>query len=184
MILILSQTALDAEPASPAAFAAIERLRDRVHAVPNAGAMVGGPDAASLDIATTSARDRTVIIPLVLVVVLLVLGLLLRAIVAPLVLIATVVLSFAAALGVSAVVFEALFGFAGMDASIPLLGFVFLVALGIDYNIFLMSRVHEETAQLGTRAGMLKGSRSPVGSSPRPGSCWRPPSPSSACCRW
>jgi RND superfamily putative drug exporter len=97
------------------------------------------------------------IIPLVLVVVLVILGLLLRTIVAPLLLIATVVLSFGAALGASTLVFDHVFDFAAVEGSIPLLSFVFLVALGVDYNIFLMSRVHEESAHLGTRPGMLKG---------------------------
>ena len=155
--LVAFAITLDAEPGSAAAFDAVERLRERVHAVPRAEALVGGVDAQGLDVARTSARDRAVVMPLVLAVVFLVLGLLLRSIVAPLVLIATVILSFGAALGVSAVVFDRLFGFAGMDPSVPLLGFVFLVALGVDYNIFLMSRVHEEAAALGTRAGMLRG---------------------------
>ena len=150
-------TTLDAAPSSDAAYTAIERLRDNVHAIPSAGALVGGPDASSLDIRNANERDRMVIMPLVLLVVLIILCLLLRSIVAPLVLTATVVLSFAASLGVSVLVFEHLFGFNGIEPSIPLLGFVFLVALGIDYNIFLMSRVHEEARQLGTRRGMLRG---------------------------
>jgi RND superfamily putative drug exporter len=104
-----------------------------------------------------AAHDRDLLIPVILGVVLLILGLLLRAIVAPLVLIATVVLSFGAALGLSALVFKHLFGFAGADTSVPLLVFVFLVALGIDYNIFLMTRVREESARLGTRQGALTG---------------------------
>src|SRR5439155_21332345 len=103
-------------------------------------------------------RDRNLVIPLVLLVVLLILGLLLRAIVAPVVLIATVVLSFATALGVSALVFDHLFGFRGGDTSMPLFVFVFLVALGIDYNIFLMTRVREEAAGRGdARRGALLG---------------------------
>jgi DNA-binding PadR family transcriptional regulator len=110
-----------------------------------AAAVVGGADAQGHDIAETSVRDRQVINPLILIVVLATLGLLLRAIVAPVILIATVILSFAASLGVTTLVSEHIFGFAAMEGSIPLLGFVFLVALGIDYNIFLMSRVHEES---------------------------------------
>ena len=97
------------------------------------------------------------IIPLVLLVVFVILALLLRAIVAPLVLIATVVLSFVAALGLSALIFDNVFGFAGADTAFPLFVFVFLVALGIDYNIFLMTRVHEEAKQHGTRRGALIG---------------------------
>lgn len=155
--LVSFSVTLDADPASPAAFDTVQRLRDSVHPVAGANAIVGGPDAQSYDIATTSARDRKVIIPLILLVVLIVLGLLLRSVVAPVILIATVILSFAGALGASTLIFDHVFGFAAVEASIPLLGFVFLVALGIDYNIFLMSRVHEESARLGTRRGMLKG---------------------------
>ena len=155
--LVAFAATLDADPSSDAAYATIERLRDNVHAVAGADAIVGGPDASSLDIQNANERDRMVIMPLVLLVVLGILCLLLRSIVAPLVLTATVVLSFAASLGVSVLVFEHLFGFEGIEPSIPLLGFVFLVALGIDYNIFLMSRVHEEAKQLGTRRGMLRG---------------------------
>jgi putative drug exporter of the RND superfamily len=97
------------------------------------------------------------VVPLVLVVVAIILGLLLRAVVAPLLLVATVVLSFGAALGVSTLVFDHLFGFAGADPSFPLWTFVFLVALGTDYNIFLMTRVHEESKLHGTRRGALIG---------------------------
>ena len=102
-------------------------------------------------------RDRAVIIPIVLVVVLIILMVLLRAVVAPVMLIATVVLSFAAALGASALIFDWVFGFDGADSSLPLFVFVFLVALGIDYNIFLMTRVHEESQRYGTRRGALIG---------------------------
>jgi RND superfamily putative drug exporter len=155
--LVAFAATLDAAPSSQAASDAIDRLRDRVHAVPNANAVVGGDDAVSLDVARANADDRRLVMPLVLIVVLVILALLLRAIVAPLLLIATVVLSFGAALGASTFVFEHVFDFAAVEGSIPLLGFVFLVALGVDYNIFLMSRVHEESAHLGTRQGMLKG---------------------------
>jgi putative drug exporter of the RND superfamily len=96
-------------------------------------------------------------VPLVLLVVLVILAVVLRALVAPLLLVATVVLSFGAALGVSALAFDHLFGFAGADASLPLWVFVFLVALGVDYNIFLMTRVHEESRHHGTRRGTLLG---------------------------
>jgi RND superfamily putative drug exporter len=155
--LVEFSATLSADPGSSAAFDTIETLRDHVHAAPNADAKVGGSDATSLDVANANSHDRKVVMPLVLLVVLIVLGLLLRSIIAPVLLTATVVLSFAASLGVSSVVFDNVFGFAGIDGSIPLLGFVFLVALGIDYNIFLMGRVHEESAHLGTRDGMLKG---------------------------
>ena len=120
---------------------------------------VGGLTASALDVQTTAKRDLRVIIPVVLAVVFLVLALLLRALVAPIMLIATVVLSFAATLGVAAVVFNHVFGFPGADPSLPLFAFVFLVALGIDYNIFLMTRVREEVARHGHREGALRGSR-------------------------
>ena len=142
---------------SDAAVDTVARLRDAVHAIPNADAKVGGTTAIQLDTRLTSQRDRTVIIPIVLAVILLVLILLLRSLIAPVLLVATVVLSFAATMGVSALVFNHLFHFPGADPVVPLFGFVFLVALGIDYNIFLMTRVREEAARLGTRAGTLRG---------------------------
>ncbi|NKQ54771.1 MMPL family transporter [Amycolatopsis sp. K13G38] len=139
------------------ALATVGRIRDAVHPVAGADAIVGGQSAIQLDTQRTSERDRAVIIPIVLVVIFLVLALLLRALVAPLLLIATVVLSFAATLGVSALVFNHLLGFPGADPAVPLFGFVFLVALGVDYNIFLMTRVREETVRSGTREGVLRG---------------------------
>lgn len=120
-------------------------------------ALVGGETATDIDTNDTSTRDRTVIIPVVLAVILVILMLLLRSIVAPVLLIATVILSFATALGVSALVFDEVFGFPGADPAVPLYGFVFLVALGVDYNIFLMSRVREESLSHGTRRGILRG---------------------------
>jgi RND superfamily putative drug exporter len=144
-------------PDSQAAKDTVDRVRDVVHRVPGADAKVGGGTAIVLDTLRASATDNLLIIPVVLLVVLLILMLLLRAVVAPLVLVATVVLSFTAALGLSALVFRHVFGFAGADSSLPLFVFVFLVALGIDYNIFLMTRVHEEARVLGTRRGALVG---------------------------
>ena len=129
----------------------------RVHAIPGADAKVGGGSAVNLDIQRATRHDRNLVVPLVLGVVLVILALVLRAVVAPLLLVATVVLSFAAALGVSALVFENVFGFAGSDPAFPLWTFVFLVALGTDYNIFLMTRVHEESKRYGTRRGSLIG---------------------------
>jgi RND superfamily putative drug exporter len=128
-----------------------------VHAVPGADALVGGNTAVNLDVQRAAAHDRNAIIPLVLAVVFVILALLLRAVVAPLMLIATVVLSFAAALGVSALMFNNVFKFGGADTSFPLFVFVFLVALGIDYNIFLMTRVREEATRHGSRRGALAG---------------------------
>ncbi len=150
------QATLTAPPDSPAAMHTITVLRDRLATVPAAHALVGGATAVQLDIARGAAHDRAVVMPLVLAVVLLVLILLLGALVAPLVLLATVVLSYAAALGVSVALFDAL-GLAGTDPSVPLYVFLFLVALGVDYNIFLMTRVREETVRAGTRAGTLRG---------------------------
>jgi putative drug exporter of the RND superfamily len=142
---------------SQAAFDTVDRLRSSVHAIPGADAKVGGGSAVNLDIQRASRHDRNVVVPLVLAVVLGILAVVLRALVAPLLLAGTVVLSFAAALGVSALVFNHLFGFAGADPSLPLWVFVFLVALGVDYNIFLMTRVHEEARHHGTRPGALLG---------------------------
>lgn len=139
------------------AYDTVERARDAVRTVDGADAQVGGISAISLDIREASAADNQLIIPLILLVVLIVLGVLLRSIMAPLILLGTVVLSFGAALGISAVVFQQVFDFAGTDTSFPLFAFVFLVALGIDYNIFLMTRVREESVKIGTRRGALVG---------------------------
>jgi RND superfamily putative drug exporter len=149
------QGTLVSQPDSAQAYTVIDAARARLHAVPGADAEVGGATAINLDVQRYATRDRNVIIPLVLLVVLLILGLLLRSVVAPLVLIATVIVSYGAALGLSALAFAHLFGFAGADTSVPLFVFVFLVALGIDYNIFLMTRVREETQRSGTRQGAL-----------------------------
>jgi len=153
--LVLAE--LDDEPSGEAAMGAVERARDAVHGVEGADALVGGSTAVILDTQNAAARDSKVIIPIVLVTVFLILALLLRAILAPLLLMATVVLSFGAALGVSSLMFNHVFGFAGAEASFPLLLFVFLVALGIDYNIFLVTRVRELAPLHGTRRGALMG---------------------------
>ncbi|MGW7273740.1 MMPL family transporter [Streptomyces sp. NPDC054864] len=142
---------------SEAAKQTVERVRDAVHAVPDAEAKVGGGTAALLDMDRATAHDNKLVIPLVLVVVLLILAVLLRALVAPLLLIATVVLSFSAALGISALAFRHLFDYAGESTDFPLFVFVFLVALGIDYNIFLSTRIREEAGRQGTRAGVVTG---------------------------
>ncbi|MBW4702646.1 MMPL family transporter [Micromonospora sp. RL09-050-HVF-A] len=144
-------------PDSDAAERTIRDLREAVHRVPAADAVVGGFTAIDVDTSDASTRDRNVIIPVVLAVIAVILALLLRALVAPVLLIATVVLSFLATLGLCAVIFRYLLDFPGVDASFPLFAFVFLVALGIDYNIFLMSRVREESVRRGTRAGVLAG---------------------------
>ena len=150
-----TQAAVQADATSDAAFGAVEAARTAVHAVPEGNALVGGYSAILLDTEQASNHDNKVVIPLVLAVVLLILMLLLRAVLAPLLLIGTVVLSYGSAMGLSALLFHYAFGFAGADASLPLFVFVFLVALGIDYNIFLMTRVREETMERGTRNGAL-----------------------------
>jgi len=149
------EATINADISSPAAFAIVESSRDAVHQIDGADALVGGGAAFYLDTKVASNRDSKVIIPIVLVVVFLILMGLLRAVAAPLILIGTVILSFGAALGISALLFEFVFGFAGSDPGFPLFAFVFLVALGIDYNIFLMTRVREETQTFGTRRGSL-----------------------------
>lgn len=155
--LVLFEGTLRAEPDSAQAERTVRAVRDAVHAVPGADAKAGGMTAMVMDINEANKHDNRLIIPLVLLVVLVILAVLLRAIVAPIILMLTVVLSFAAALGVSALMFRHVFGFAGEDTSFPLYVFVFLVALGIDYNIFLMTRVREEAQQHGTRRGALIG---------------------------
>ena len=139
------------------AYDTVTRLRSAVRAVPGADALVGGSSATNLDIQNASRHDRNVIIPLVLLVILVILAIVLRALIVPLILIGTVVLSFTAALGVSALFFNHVFHFANADPAFPLFAFVFLVALGIDYNIFLMTRVREETLEHGTREGIRRG---------------------------
>lgn len=148
---------LEAAADSDAAKGTVARLRTNLHAVAGADALVGGYTAQQYDTQRTAARDRTVIVPIVLGIILLILMLLLRSLLVPLLLVATVGLNFLATLGVSALVFQHVLGFSGTDASVPLYGFVFLVALGVDYNIFLMSRVREEALVHGTRRGVLRG---------------------------
>jgi RND superfamily putative drug exporter len=123
----------------------------------DASALVGGTSAVYFDVRTANAQDNRTIIPIVLLVITLILGLLLRSILSAVLLLGTVVLSYFATLGVCALVFNHIFGFPGGDNSFPLFAFVFLVALGIDYNIFLMTRVREESLRIGTRAGVIKG---------------------------
>ncbi|WP_188190215.1 MMPL family transporter [Nonomuraea sp. SYSU D8015] len=142
------------KPDTPAEYAAIEALRTRLAAV-DPSARVGGPSAQNLDTVKAAAADERKLIPLILLAVSLVLGLLLRSIVAPLVLIATVVISFAAALGVMTFLFVQVLGLPGLDPTLITLGFLFLVALGVDYNIFLMTRAREESALTGTSRGVV-----------------------------
>jgi RND superfamily putative drug exporter len=154
--LVSLDATLRAQPDSSAATTTVQQIRTAVHAIAGADAKVGGQTAMTIDADAAQDHDNKLIIPLVLLAMIVILGLLLRAVVAPLLLVATVVLSYATALGLSALLFHA-FGFHGADPSLPLDTFVFLVALGIDYNIFLMTRVREEAQRAGTRQGMLTG---------------------------
>ncbi len=145
---------LNENPYSNAAADAVKGIRDRLGEI-DPGGLVGGIPAENYDIETTNARDAKLIIPCVLLVVGLILALLLQALIAPIYLILTVVLSFAATLGLATFAFIELFGAAGISFNLVLLAFIFLVALGVDYNIFLMTRVREEAAEHGTREGTL-----------------------------
>jgi putative drug exporter of the RND superfamily len=142
---------------STAALHTVQRARALLHAVPGAHAQVGGDTAMHLDAKTAAHNDRNLIVPIVLVVILLILALLLRAVIAPLLLTATVVLSCLATLGASALVFRHIFHFGAEDTSFPLYVVVFLIALGIDYNIFLMTRIREEAARHGTHRATITG---------------------------
>ncbi|TDB78010.1 MMPL family transporter [Actinomadura sp. KC216] len=142
---------------SAAAERTVERLRGAVHAVEGANAVVGGPTAEALDGSEGASRDRLLVIPLVLLVVLAILILLLRAVTAPVLLLGTIVLSYFAALGAAWLLLKGPLGVDALDNSTPLLGFIFLVALGIDYNIFLMHRVRQEALASGHRTGVLRG---------------------------
>ncbi|CAN2203835.1 Membrane transport protein MMPL domain containing protein [Candidatus Nanopelagicaceae bacterium] len=147
---------LEAAPDSVEAGNDIPELR-RLAKEADSSALIGGTSAVYYDVRQANDRDNKTIIPIILLVITLILGVLLRSILSAIVLLGTVVLSFFATLGVSALVFNHVFGFAGGDNSFPLFAFIFLVALGIDYNIFLMSRVREESQKIGTRAGVIKG---------------------------
>ena len=152
---VLVQATLEPQPYSTEAFDLVEPIRDAADGAA-ARTLVGGPTAVEFDVREAAAWDSTVIPPIVLVVVSLILVVLLRALIAPLLLVGTVILSFLAALGVGYFVFDFVFDFPGSDPSLPLFAFVFLVALGVDYNIFLLARAREETLVHGTRDGMLR----------------------------
>jgi putative drug exporter of the RND superfamily len=152
---VLVQATLELPPYSTEAFDLVEPIREVAHdAAP--GTLVGGPTAVEFDVREAAAWDSTVIPPIVLVVVLVILVILLRSVLAPVLLVATVIVSFVAALGVGYFAFDVLFDFPGSDPSLPLFAFVFLVALGVDYNIFLVARAREETLKHGTREGVLR----------------------------
>ena len=146
---------LTGDPYSAHGFSTIKALRTAAdNAAPST--LVGGSPAVQLDISTAAQRDDALLFPLILVVIMLIIGLLLRAIVAPIVLVATTALSFAASFGLAALLWHSL-GYAGVDPQVPMYIFVFLVALGVDYNIFLSARIREESRAKGTRAGTLEG---------------------------
>jgi RND superfamily putative drug exporter len=151
----LIQATLEPNPYSTTAFDLVEPMREAAHEVAPS-TLIGGPTAVEFDVRDAAGWDSIVIPPIILVVVLLILIALLRAVVAPLILIGTVILSFLAALGVGYFAFDVIFGFPGSDPSLPLFAFVFLVALGVDYNIFLIARAREETIQHGSRQGILR----------------------------
>ncbi|KAB1644865.1 MMPL family transporter [Gulosibacter chungangensis] len=153
---VLLQATLTNAPDSNEAADTVREIRAELSDT-HPDAPVGGVTATSIDTNDASVHDRNLIIPIVLVVITLILMILLRSILAPVLLILTTVLSFGTAMGVSALVFNNLFDFPGADPAVPLYGFVFLVALGIDYNIFLMTRVREESLKHGTRQGVLRG---------------------------
>jgi RND superfamily putative drug exporter len=153
---ILLNATLSLAPDSVEARNAIPVIRQAVHEI-DKEILVGGGTAVQYDTDVASRQDNKVIIPIVLIIIGLILGLLLRSIAAAGLLLATVVLSFMATLGVCQLVFEHIFNFKGADASFPLFAFIFLVALGIDYNIFLMTRVREESMRIGTRRGVIRG---------------------------
>ena len=146
---------LAAAPASPQAFKTIDALRDSVHQL-DAGAVVGGPDAQARDAAAAAQHDRKIVIPAILLVVLVVLYVLLRSAPAPVILVAVTVLSALAALGVGGWASVHLFGFPALDNGTPLFAFLFLVALGVDYTIFLVTRAREETPEFGNRQGIVR----------------------------
>jgi RND superfamily putative drug exporter len=150
----LSVTTKDT-PDSSTDYATITRLRESVGQVAGANAIVGGSSAIDLDTSNAANHDRSLVVPIILVIVLAVLIVLLRSLMAPLILIVTVILSYLAALGLSNLIFTNVFHFPGVDAIVPLLGFVFLVALGVDYNIFLATRASEEADKLGSVNGMV-----------------------------
>ncbi|MET0928520.1 MAG: MMPL family transporter, partial [Aeromicrobium sp.] len=149
----LVEAVLEAAPGSDEAKSTVESLRSALDDLPQT--YVTGTDATTIDAQDSLVRDLLLIIPIVVLLVTLTLGVLLRSVVAPVILVATVVATYAAALGASWWVFTGIFGYEGLDVNVPLIGFVFLVALGVDYNIFLVTRAREETAARGTRAGML-----------------------------
>jgi putative drug exporter of the RND superfamily len=151
------EVTLDEAPYSTAGFEVIPGIGEAAREAADGDVLVGGPTAEEHDLRESAARDNRLIVPIALLVVFLILVALLRAITAPLLLIGTVIVSYFAALGIGAFFFENVFDFPGMPPDLPLFAFIFLVALGVDYNIFLMARVREETLRHGTGAGTIRG---------------------------
>jgi len=147
---------IDADPASQQAFDIIDDLRTATGDIPGSDALVGGSDAQALDTRNAAESDRFLIIPLILAVVFVILIAFLRALVAPVVLVATTVLSTVAAIGLGSLISEHVFGFPALDDNVPLYSFLFLVALGIDYTMFLVIRAREETPGHGTRDAIIR----------------------------
>jgi RND superfamily putative drug exporter len=147
---------MSVSPYGASGHAVIVHLRQRLDR-DAPGSLVGGDPAVQYDITQASARDVRVLIPLLLVVILVVIALLLQAVVAPLVLVATTALSFAASFGLSDLLWRYGLGYSGIESQVPVYIFIFLVALGVDYNIFLAARIREEARHLGTRQGTLRG---------------------------
>ena len=148
---------IDAEPESAEALATVRELRSELEALPaDATALVGGQDATTLDLTDATARDQALLVPLILISVFLILILLLRSLAAPIFLMVAVVGSFFSAVGASWLLFQNFFGFPALDLSVLILAFLFLVALGVDYSIFLVTRAQEEARKIGTREGMKK----------------------------
>lgn len=148
---------LSVHPYGSRAITTVDILRSRLHSEVSSASLVGGQTAVLADTNSAAAHDDALVGPLALLVVLVILMLLLRAVIAPLLVLATVVLSFAATFGASTLIFRYALGLAGIDPTIPLYTFIFLVALGVDYNIFLMTRVREESIARGARSGMRRG---------------------------
>jgi putative drug exporter of the RND superfamily len=147
---------LDADPESAESFAIIGELRLALDDLGDGSGLVGGIDAEGLDLRDAQQRDQNLVIPLILVLVLAVLIILLRSLLAPLLLLVAVVASFFSAVGIGSVLFATVFGFPGVDTNVLLFSFLFLVALGVDYSIFLVTRAKEEVPMLGTSEGMIR----------------------------
>ena len=147
---------LDADPESERAFEIVAELRLALDELGDGTGLVGGIDAEGLDLRDAQQRDQSLVIPLILVLVFVVLVVLLRALLAPVLLLIAVVASYFSAVGIGSILFTTVFGFPGVDTTVLLFSFLFLVALGVDYSIFLVTRAKEEVPLLGTSEGMIR----------------------------